>query len=219
MARKLGRPRAGAETITQEQILATALRLVDEQGVNALTMRRLAAALDVDPMTIYRHLPDKAALMAGLVARVFGEFHMPDLPGASWQERVRAFAETYRALARAHPHLLVYTITHPEAASRAVLGEVEQLFALFEQAGLAPHAALLAADVLMDYLNGYALADSTGRIGQPGERRELLAELAELPPDRYPALRRVYGALGEDAEVSNFEAGVELILAGIETLL
>jgi len=196
--------------------LTAALRLVDERGVDALSMRRLAAALDIDPMTIYRHLPDKAALMRGLVALVFDELTLPPMPGASWQDQVRAFAHAYRTLARAHPHLLVYMITHAEAASNAALAAGEYLLAALEGAGLTPRRALLAADVIVDFLNGFALAESSGRLGQPGERRELLELLHGVPAHQYPALRRVLGALDEPEMMSDFDAGLNVILAGIE---
>ena len=61
MGRRLGRPKAGQELLTRERILDAALRLVDEQGMAALSMRRLAAELGVDPMALYHHLPGKAA--------------------------------------------------------------------------------------------------------------------------------------------------------------
>ena len=62
MARKPGRPKMGTEILNRERILSAALELVDANGVAALSMRRLATKLGVDPMALYRHIPDKAAL-------------------------------------------------------------------------------------------------------------------------------------------------------------
>ena len=67
MARRAGRPRTGEEPLTRERILSTALSMVDEEGIEALSMRRLARELGVDPMAIYHHLPNKRALLSGLI--------------------------------------------------------------------------------------------------------------------------------------------------------
>ena len=70
--RGVGRPRAGEEPLTRGRILGAALRLVDGEGMGALSMRRLGAELGVDPMSIYHHLPGKEAVVSGLVGMVFG---------------------------------------------------------------------------------------------------------------------------------------------------
>jgi AcrR family transcriptional regulator len=88
-----GRPRAGTERLSREAILQAALRIVDDEGLDAMTMRRLAATLGVNPMSIYHHLPNKAAVFAGLAELVFaGIDPAPTTPtaqkavGASGQE-------------------------------------------------------------------------------------------------------------------------------------
>src|SRR5690242_7064299 len=68
-----GRPRVGQERLSREAILTAALQLVDDEGIDALTMRRLAATLGVNPMSLYHHLPNKAAVLAGLAELVFAE--------------------------------------------------------------------------------------------------------------------------------------------------
>jgi AcrR family transcriptional regulator len=219
MVRKAGRPKAGQELLNQERILTAALHLVDAHGVEALSMRRLAAALGVDPMAIYRHLPDKRAVLAGVVRMVFAEFRVPNLPGESWQPRVRAFAAAYRALARAHPNLIFYVVTDVESGIDAVLAANEVLYGALADAGLAPPAVVRTADLVVDFLNGFALAESSGRLGQPGERQALQARLDDLPTGQYPTLRTIFAALTEADLAGDFEAELDIILAGIEALL
>ena len=87
--RSPGRPPAGAEPLTRDGILQAAIRLVDAGGMEALSMRRLAGELGVDPMAIYHYLPGKAAVVSGMVGLVVRE--MPTVPEEGpWQERVRA---------------------------------------------------------------------------------------------------------------------------------
>jgi TetR/AcrR family transcriptional regulator, tetracycline repressor protein len=88
-----GRPRAGQEALSRGRILDAALRLVDEEGMGALTMRRLGAELGVNPMSIYHHLPGKDAVISGLVELVFSGMRMRYSEGSSWQDRVRAWAK------------------------------------------------------------------------------------------------------------------------------
>ena len=78
MARRVGRPRAGEEALTRGRILVAALSLVDEEGIEALSMRRLAKELGVDPMAIYHHLPNKRALLSALVGQVFSGMRVPE---------------------------------------------------------------------------------------------------------------------------------------------
>ena len=99
--KQLGRPRGGAARLSRERILRTALALVDEHGLEALTMRQLARALDADPMSIYHHVPNKAAIVSGLVRMVFAEMRLPDVAEGTWEDRVRAWVVAYPDLARA----------------------------------------------------------------------------------------------------------------------
>ena len=215
--RRPGRPAAGGAALTRERILATALRLVDRHGLAALTMRRLAAELGVDPMAIYHHLPGKDVLIAGLVRQVRAELRLPPA-GATWQDRVRAFARAHRALFLAHPQLLLPLVTDPEAAAGGALEMSEELFAALAAAGLPPHALVRAADLVVDYVHGFALAECARPLGQASDRQELLARLAAQPDLPCPTLRRVYGTLSDEQLAGDFEFGLEVIIRGLERL-
>ena len=78
-----GRPRLGRELLSRERILGAALRVVDEEGMGALSMRRLGAELGVNPMSIYHHLPDKGAVVSGLVGLVFSGMRLRYPEGSS----------------------------------------------------------------------------------------------------------------------------------------
>lgn len=218
MTRKTGRPKAGQEPLTRERILAAALQLADERGVEALSMRRLARRLGVDPMAIYHHLPGKEAVLAGLVEMVFNELQVPAMENEDWQSRVRAFARAYHRLSRAHPNLVLYLITHAEAGASAALLASERLYAALEAAGLPPEMIIRAADVVVDYLNGFALSEGSSRLGQAGERAELFAQLKQYPPEKLPAMHRVFSHFTENDILSNFETGLDIILAGIAAI-
>jgi AcrR family transcriptional regulator len=217
MARRAGRPRAGEETLTRERILSAALALVDEEGMEALSMRRLAKELGVDPMAIYHHLPNKRALLCAIIERVFSGMRVPEPEGVGgWRERVRAWARAFREVARAHPRLVPHLASYPEAAAEATLESTEELYAAFEAVGMAPRQIVGAVGVVVDYLIGFALAEASGAVGESDEQREMIEMLDARPRGELPAMRRTLGALAGEDLGTDFEFGLEVVLAGLE---
>jgi AcrR family transcriptional regulator len=188
--RRRGRP----ARVSRDQILAAALRIVDANGLEQLTMRRLGAELGVDPMTIYGHIPDKAALFDGLVELVLAEVTVPGRTG-EWADDFRAIAHAAHATLLAHPHLIPLLGTRPPVTQPAFT-LWESLTAILLGAGLSEERAADGADCLGRLLIGHALAEA----GQPpggdvggGEEEHRQAQAA-LAAARYPALSRVQQA-------------------------
>lgn len=95
--------------LTKDGICTKALELIDADGVDALTMRRLAAALDANPMSLYHHVPNKDAVLRGVTERVGSQFRTPEREDAPWQDRLRQLALDFRTLAHRHPKLMGYS--------------------------------------------------------------------------------------------------------------
>ena len=217
MVRRAGRPKAGDKPLTRERILEAALSLVDEEGIEALSMRRLAKELGVDPMAIYHHLSNKRALLSALIKEVFSGMRVMDLKGTGdWRGRVRAWALAFREVARAHPKLVPQLASHPEAAAEATLESTEELYAAFEAAGMKPYQVVGAVGVVIDYLNGFALAEASGALGDPDEHRKMLELLDARPREELPAMRRTLEALRNEDLGTYFEFGLEVVLSGLE---
>lgn len=218
--RGAGRPRAGREALTREGILRVALRIVDEEGMKALSMRRLAADLGVNPMSIYHHLPGKGAVVSGLVGVVFSRMRVPPSGGLPWQERVRAYAHAYRDVARSHPNLALQIVSDAAAVSEAVLSGADPLYGALEDAGLPPARIVRAADSLVDFVHGFVLGEASNPSGAFDVGSELLTRIEARPAGEVPALRRVFGALGEEGAHydfdAGFEAGLDIFVGGIE---
>lgn len=216
-SRRPGRPRAGEARLTRERILELALELVDEEGIDALSMRRLGSELGVDPMSLYHHLSGKAAVVAGLVELVFAEMESPPSEG-QWDDRVRAWAAAYRRLAVRHPNLVLQIVSDAAAVSTAMLLISEPLYRALSDASLAPVSIVQAAGSVVDYVNGFALAEAS-HSQTVGQEQTLLARIQAEPGDRLPTLRRVHEAVADNAEQltfdSGFEAGIGVIVAGI----
>lgn len=215
-----GRPRAGRELLSSGRILDAALEVVDEEGMGALTMRRLGAELGVNPMSIYHHLPGKDAVISGLVELVFSGMRVRYSEGTFWHDRVRAWAEAYRGLVRSHPNLMLEIISNAAAATEAVLLVNEPLYEALDESGLPPAEVVRAADSVVDFVHGFALAEGAQPLGRPFDRRDLLERLEAGGADGLPATSRVFGALTRDEARYDFDrgfdAGLGILLKGIE---
>jgi TetR/AcrR family transcriptional regulator, tetracycline repressor protein len=220
MARRLGRPKGGQALLTRDRILTTALRIVDDEGVAALSMRRLATELGVDPMAIYHHLSGKHALLVGLTEIVFQQLRLPPVDDTPWQEQVRTFARAYRSLTQTHPNLVLYLVTDAEARKNERVSMAnELLYAALARAGLPPEMIVGAADLLVDYLNGFALGESSASTARASPRAELDIRLEEhYRPEQFPVMHRVLSSLSERDRAADIEAGLDIIVAGIEAL-
>lgn len=153
--------RAGAVPLTPERIYDAGLAIIDDAGVNGLSMRRLGTALGVDPMAVYHHVPNKDALFHGIVRRVFAEMPKPPESG-TWMTRVRKWARAYKAVVEAHPNLVVQIVTSPDAVAVAAGEANGALYRALERSGLRKADAERGAGVIVDYVNGAVLATGAG---------------------------------------------------------
>jgi TetR/AcrR family tetracycline transcriptional repressor len=217
MTGRTGR-RSPRGALSRERILDAALELIDADGIEAFSMRRLGAYLGVDPMAVYHHIGGKRAIVLALVERVFAGFAVPDT-GGTWQQRVRAWARAYRELALAHPGLVLQIVSDPQAAEIAAVHVNEPLVAALKEAGLAPPTVVAAIDVPVDYIHGAVLPAASRLPQHDRPPTSLRSELERRGGDRFPAQRWLAAELGEDDVADDFERGIDVIVAGLDALL
>jgi len=142
------------QPLTRDEVVDTALRVVDEEGLGSLTMRRLGAALGVEAMALYRHVPNKEALLDLTVERMRAEMLLPESAGETPVEGLVAiFAEYARVLAD-HPNML------PLATRRTATASTSGLEYLIEQ-GLPEEDAVELYQSLTAFTIGWALLGAT----------------------------------------------------------
>lgn len=219
--RRSGRPRAGQGRLSKDAILDEALRIVDRDGVAGLSMRRLAAALDVNPMSIYHHLPNKAAVLSGLVERVYAGIHDSALDDeASWQDQLRHSGRAHRRALQAHPNLALQIISNTAAVADAIVTAGEPIYAALERSGLSPRGIVEAADTIVDFVHGFMLGEAASTTGDFDLGPDLIQRVRALPAGSAPAVSRVVEALGADGlryeYDRGFEAGLDILVKGIE---
>ena len=139
--------------LTVDAIVDAAIELLDESGVDGFSMRRLGAALGVDPMAIYHHLPNKRAVVAAVVERLLEPTAaVPE--GGNWDVGVRAWALGYWQMARRHPHLVRHLVTDPSIGGKAIETATTNLIEAVMAAGLSQAEATPAAYLVVDFVHG-----------------------------------------------------------------
>jgi AcrR family transcriptional regulator len=146
-------------------VLAAAVAVIDAEGVEALTMRRLGARLGVTAMSLYRHFDSRDAVLAAVVQ------HLADgvefTPGGDWAGTLRAFADGYRRMLLRHPRAVALLATHPldEERGRVLVAPLLEAFA---RAGFEPALAVTIVQSVAVFTLGHALAHVGGAPPEPG---------------------------------------------------
>ncbi len=204
--------------ITKQAIIDAALELGDAQGVEAISMRRVAASLGIQAMSLYNHIANKEELLGALHERLILEIHLPGDCG-SWQEALRQAARGYRDVAVAHPSLFVLLATRPLGTDREFT-HVAPTLSCLDQEGLSAEQQLFIVDVFFNSLNGYLLADVAPVPGHPDVANPAL----DTPQGEVPPLIKLVASMattkqGEEYLRNTFDEFVEVLIAGLEAHL
>ena len=208
--------------LTRQDVLRTALGLIDADGVEALSMRRLGRALDRDPMRLYRFAASKDDLLDGVVELVLDELDVPSsAAAAAWPDVLRTTAHQYRSIALQHPHVVPLLVTRPLATPLGLrpLGTLRPLEALLDlliAAGFDPRGALHAYRLYMGFLQGHVLTELQEQAQNPDETDALLRlGLHRLPIREFPRLRSLAPTLAVYDGAQELDEGLDIILGGL----
>jgi AcrR family transcriptional regulator len=197
------------KTLTNDLIAAAALAVIDRDGLAALSMRTVAAELDVGAMSLYRYVRSREELERLVIARALGGIDTKVSPRASWQARVTTLAVRARDAMRLHPSLIPIVVTRTPAT--AVLVEWgEQVLAALAAGGVDGRDAAIALRTIIKYVFGAVQLEHFGPTGS-----ERTGALAVLPADRFPHLARAAAAAIRITPDEEFRKGLDIVLAGI----
>jgi AcrR family transcriptional regulator len=214
----------GSGKITRDVVLAAALGIIDRDGAGGLSMRRLARALDRDPMILYRHAPNKAALLDGVAETILARLTV-DPADPDWAAQLRAVARGYRALALAHPNAVPLLVTRPLSTPLGLrppgtLRPLEDILTLLTRAGYSGPDALHIYRALFGFLHGHVLNELQELVEKPDETDDLLRlGLHRLPISEFPLLRSLATALATYDGAAELERGLDILLTGLATTL
>ncbi|MGC4979427.1 TetR/AcrR family transcriptional regulator [Streptomyces sp. DT193] len=218
--------------LSRERIVEAAFVVLDRSGLDKLSMRQVAAELEVAVSALYAYVRSKDDLLELMYTRLFAGFTLPEPDPERWQEQVRDYARSWRWRLLSHRDMARISMAHVPFTAE-LLPYVESLLAIFRTAGLPDRIAAEAGDLISTYIEGFVLeegmwqdraAQHTGgtSLARP-DWREMADEMqnyfASLPEEDFPHLRALSGTMVTDSSDERFDIGLEIILRGLASYL
>jgi AcrR family transcriptional regulator len=213
--------------LSRERVLASALELVDREGLAALSMRRLGTELGVEAMALYRYAASKDALLDGLVEALYTELEerLGTGPGAAavagvpaWRAELHRIARATYEVCLAHPQAVPLIATRMLAVPLArrplaVLKDHERVLTLLRRSGLDDTRTAAAFQAFTGWLLGYVFVELRPMVDNP-EERDLAFRLGlhRMPQQELPTLRETATTLAERGGPEGLAAGVDALL-------
>lgn len=214
-------PRRRTAPITVEQVIDTALDVVATEGYEALTMRRLAGALDTGPASLYAHVVNKADLDELLIGRLCAELVLPEPDPVAWRDQIRGVCAQMRDQYLKYPGISRAALAMAPT-DLEILRVSEGMLAILLAGGVAPQTAAWAIDALLLYVAAYCLEMSIARRRSARDdaawvldRDELLRRFTALPAETFPHTTRHAAELTAGEDHDRFDFTLALMVDGL----
>ncbi|MEV6283297.1 TetR/AcrR family transcriptional regulator C-terminal domain-containing protein [Kribbella sp. NPDC051770] len=202
------------------QVVDSALELADTEGLDAVTLRRLAQLHEVTPMALYRHFSDKLDLLNALGDRLLADIELPEPSERPWEERLRQMLTAFVAALRPHPRVAGLTLTRILIAEPG-LEMAERTMEILVDGGFDPdYAAEVGRQSICSLITLVTTEPGAGEDPEPSAREQALrlkrATLSALDPKRYPLITGTADTLVCPASTDDYYSlGIDLVVAGI----
>ncbi|WP_136635527.1 TetR/AcrR family transcriptional regulator [Pseudooceanicola onchidii] len=204
--------------LSRDRILTAALALADDEGLTALSMRKVATRLSVEAMSLYNHIGNKADIVAGITDMVAGEIDLPT-PDFDWKGQMKTRSQSAHRVLMRHPWAAAQ-FQQPRAPGPMMMEYLDATLGCLMAVGFTPAQADHARNTIDNHVYGFTLQ----RLVRPTRTREIARaakkDLKEIPKDRYPSLYRRTEDLARAStpEVDDFDFGLDLILDGLDAM-
>jgi AcrR family transcriptional regulator len=206
--------------ISRDAIVEAAIRILDTEGADALTIRRLATELDTGPATLYWHIAGKEELGELVYDRLMGEVELPEVDPGRWEEQLKEVARQGYRVMLAHNDAVKLSIGRVPMGPN-MLRVMEWSLALLRGAGIPDDVASYFGDLLGRYIDASVL-EVTAAPALGGSDRDPAAVSAmvqdyfgSLPPDRFPNLLAMAATMFEPSDDERFEMGLDILVRGL----
>jgi AcrR family transcriptional regulator len=214
-------PRRRREPLTQGAIVDAALKVLDADGLDRLTMRYVARTLDSTAAALYWHVGSKDGLLDLIFDRVIGEIPVPDPDPDNWQEQVKQLARDERATILGHRDIIRLSIGRIPMGPNA-LRHADRVLAILRTGGVPDELAVAGQQLLISIVIGFAI-DETGEGGQPPANQPPPDEagvmardyVASLPAERFPHLVHLADRFADDDPDQRFELLLDIFVDGL----
>jgi AcrR family transcriptional regulator len=207
--------------LSQELIVDTAMRVLDAEGFDALSMRRVALDLRTGPASLYAHVANKDELLELMIDRIVGEMEMPAPDPAHWQEQIVESAMAAHRVWAKHPGIARAALANIPVGPNS-LRYSEALLAILRAGGVPDQQAGWFLDRVSLYVLADAFEESLHReLGRRTEEdarsyfEQIRAYFESLPPDRFPVITSMVGALIGGGGDERLRFGLELMVRGL----
>jgi AcrR family transcriptional regulator len=217
----LGKKKKVRAPLSRARALEVAMTLADAEGLEGLTMRRLAQELGIEAMSLYHHVPNKNDILDGMVDLVFGEIELPD-EATDWKTAMRRHAHSARAVFNRHPWAVGLMRATPGLAT---LRHLDAVLGCFRRGGFSVPLTAHAISALDSYVYGFALQERNlpFDVKNSTDTQAVAASIfQQLPAGAFPHLVEltVQHVLKPGyAYAHEFDFGLELLLDGLERAL
>lgn len=219
-----------SEPSRRQQIVSAAIELLDDEGLDGLSMRRLGERTGASATSVYWYVQSKEALVALTLDTVIAEVALPDVEALGWRRAASAMARDFRAMILRHPWLALVSATYPTAFGPRLARHNEHVLAVYQTAGFHGDALEGAEAAVYSFVLGAALGEVGARAWRSGARAdagatmsaETLAEMRASVQDRPRLAARLDALEGSDATAmseASFEFGLEALLDGLAARL
>ncbi|MFJ2558930.1 MULTISPECIES: TetR/AcrR family transcriptional regulator C-terminal domain-containing protein [unclassified Streptomyces] len=203
--------------LTREKVTEAALKLIDRDGLDSFSLRRLATELDVEAMSLYNHVPNKEALLNGVAELLLARIDFSGADTGTWQDRIRAHALAFRAAAHQHPRAFHLVCVRP-TQSPASLKSIRSALGALTELGLTPEEQVHALRGYVAFMSGSIMRELGSAITagtvDPGQVRHRIDEITATEDPLLSAAAPHLAVSDHDVE---FHYGIELLIAGLAT--
>lgn len=199
--------------LTRPRILDAAMSLADAEGLGAITMRRLGEAMDVEAMSLYKHVADKDEILDGLLDRVLEAIDLPR-PGEPWRDAMRRRADSARSVFSRHRWAVGLLESRAQNSTPRRLAYFDSVLGVLRGAGFSNQLAMRAFSLLDAYIVGYIVQEHSLAFRDDASLQAVGADLLRQMADRYPNLAAVTQEVIASGYVhaEEFSFGLELLL-------
>lgn len=207
------------DPLSRKAIVDAAIRILDVDGLDGLTMRRVAEALGTRPASLYWHVGSKDGLLDLVFDEIIGEQDIPDADPVRWQEQLKDVARTMRATILRHRDIVRISIGRVPMGPNA-LRYSERVLAILSAGGASDRLAVLGHHLLISVVNGFTVDETGGQApaGQPTPDQMAAMTrdyLASLPASKFPNLVALADQFAASDQDLRFEVLIDFFVDGL----
>ncbi|MFF1796935.1 TetR/AcrR family transcriptional regulator [Kitasatospora sp. NPDC086009] len=207
---------ARRQPLSRERIVEAALRIVDAEGMDALSMRRVGQELDTGAASLYAHIGGKEELVEQVLDLAYSEIELEEPDAADWQEQIKRLMRRSRDALLAHRDLARAAVVANVPTTPHAMDIAESMLGILRAGGLDEQTAAYGVDVLGLYTTATTFEASTRGGGNSQDYTDQVREyFGTIPADRYPMITSMAAALTRNVGDERFEFGLDILVAGL----